>query len=286
MLKQPMLRVFLVAILSCGAASGSDQGVEGKQGPEEIGRSAAKDERPSGQQGSVRADQPTFKSFSKDLGKNFLGLFSEENLLPLLVGAGAAGISLSVDDRVNDWFGNVDDDILGREKSKFGSLQEVGEVLGTQWVVATSVGGLIVANHFTQSERFNAFTYASAQGVLLNTILTSGLKYAVRRDRPDHSNRRSFPSGHTSNMFTMATIASHYYGPRVGIPAYLVAGMVGVTRMEEGVHFLSDVVAGATLGYIVGRTVVRGTDRSRRIMYFPIVSAQDKTVGVMVTARF
>jgi hypothetical protein len=213
-------------------------------------------------------------------------LFSQENLMPLLVGAGAAGVSLALDDSVNNWFGNVDDDGSGGEKSRFGRVEEVGEFLGTQWVMAAGVGGLMLANQFTQSGRFQTFTYASAQGFLLNTMVTSGLKYTVRRDRPDHSNRRSFPSGHTSNMFTMATIAHHYYGAKVSIPAYAAAGLVGVSRLEEGVHFLSDVVAGATLGYIVGRTVVRGVDRNRRVMYFPMVSVQDKAFGVTVAARF
>ena len=124
-----------------------------------------------------------------------------------------------MDDPVNDWFRNVDDNSLCREKSSLGGVQEVGEVLCTQWVVATGLDGLIVANQFAHSERFNAFTYASVQGVLLNTIFTSTLKYTVRRDRPDNTNRRPPPRSHLEYVND---------GPRVGIFAYLTAGMVGV----------------------------------------------------------
>ena len=46
-----------------------------------------------------------------------------------------------------------------------------------------------------------------------------------------------------------------HYGWRVGIPAYAFAGYVAGSRLNEGVHFLSDVVFGATLGIIAGRTV-------------------------------
>ena len=235
MIKQRILHILLIGIVSTGLVYAAD-GIADKEKPEPA-RSVAKEKELSKQQVPVQANQPTFKSFSKDLGKNLVGLFSKENLVPLLVGTGATGIALSLDDPVTDWFGNVDDDIMGTEKSRFGNLEEVGGFLGTQWVVGASIGGLVLAKQFTDSQRFHAFTYASAQGFVLNTVVTVGLKYAVRRERPDQSNTRSFPSGHTSNMFTMATIASHYYGPRVGIPAYIAAGFVGVTRMEKGYIF-------------------------------------------------
>ena len=55
---------------------------------------------------------------------------------------------------------------------------------------------------------------------------------------------------------------------------YAVAALVGVSRIEKGKHFVSDVVFGAALGYIAGRTAVRGTDRSltpQRVALFPVV---------------
>jgi len=83
------------------------------------------------------------------------------------------------------------------------------------------------------------------------------IKYAARRERPDGSNPLSFPSGHTSNAFAWATVAHHHYGAKLGVPGYVLAGLIGASRLEKNVHHLSDVLAGATLGYLVGRTVVR-----------------------------
>lgn len=57
--------------------------------------------------------------------------------------------------------------------------------------------------------------------------------------------------------FMWATVLSRNYGLKVGIPAYAVASYVGVSRLQENAHHTSDVVAGATIGYIVGRTVTR-----------------------------
>jgi membrane-associated phospholipid phosphatase len=57
--------------------------------------------------------------------------------------------------------------------------------------------------------------------------------------------------------FMWATVLSRNYGLKVGIPAYAVAGYVGATRLQENKHHMSDIFAGATIGYIVGRTVTR-----------------------------
>lgn len=54
--------------------------------------------------------------------------------------------------------------------------------------------------------------------------LTLGVKFAARRERPDGSNKRSFPSGHASGTFATATVLQRRYGWKVGVPAYVVAG--------------------------------------------------------------
>jgi membrane-associated phospholipid phosphatase len=79
----------------------------------------------------------------------------------------------------------------------------------------------------------------------------------VGRERPNGQDDKSFPSGHTSNSFALAAVAERHYGWKVGVPAYILASVVGASRIQQDKHYLSDVVAGATLGYIVGRTVVR-----------------------------
>jgi hypothetical protein len=50
-------------------------------------------------------------------------------------------------------------------------------------------------------------------------------------------------------------VANHHYGWRVGVPAYVLASGIGLSRIESNRHHLSDVLAGATIGLIVGRTV-------------------------------
>ena len=66
------------------------------------------------------------------------------------------------------------------------------------------------------------------------------------------SNRRSFPSGHTSASFIAATVAHKLYGRQISSPAFLLAGLTGISRIHDNKHYLSDVIFGAALGITIG----------------------------------
>lgn len=124
-------------------------------------------------------------------------------------------------------------------------------------------------------------TNALAQGGIWTNVFTTGLKLATSRERPDQEDDLSFPSGHTANMFNIAVIAGHYYGKKVEIPLYIFAAFVGWSRVDENAHYLSDVVAGAGLGYLVGKAVIRANqprNESQRLTWVPILGR--KTIGV------
>ncbi|CAH0526823.1 phosphatase PAP2 family protein [Vibrio hippocampi] len=62
------------------------------------------------------------------------------------------------------------------------------------------------------------------------------------------SDRYSLPSGHTAAAFVMATLIGHFY-PDFYLFAYIWATLIGAARILLGVHFLTDVVIGAVLGF-------------------------------------
>ncbi len=95
--------------------------------------------------------------------------------------------------------------------------------------------------------------------VILNTGSTYILKRIVNRDRPaqtypdiiamENERFHSFPSGHTSNAFVTATSLSlNFKKWYVILPSYAWATAVGYSRMHMGVHYPSDVFAGAIVG--------------------------------------
>ena len=91
---------------------------------------------------------------------------------------------------------------------------------------------------------------------IVTQVVTIGIKEAVRRDRPDGTGL-SFPSGHASVTFASATVLERHLGWRAAVPTYAVASYVAASRLHENRHFLSDVVFGAAVGVIGGRTVTR-----------------------------
>jgi membrane-associated phospholipid phosphatase len=64
-------------------------------------------------------------------------------------------------------------------------------------------------------------------------------------------------------MFATASVLHGEYGWRVGLPAYAIASWVGASRIEKRRHYLSDVVAGATIGILAGRSVTIGAGPAR-----------------------
>ena len=88
---------------------------------------------------------------------------------------------------------------------------------------------------------------------LLMGGVVNTLKQTTRVERPDGSNNRSFPSGHTATAFMAATMLTKEYGhisPWIGIGAYTAASATGLMRMANNKHWLSDVLTGAGIGIL------------------------------------
>ena len=94
------------------------------------------------------------------------------------------------------------------------------------------------------------------QAQIMSEILVEPLKLIVRRERPDGSNRQSFPSGHAAVTFATATVIERHLGWRKSVFGYAIASYVAMSRIHDNRHYLSDVIFGAAVGTIAGRTVV------------------------------
>jgi membrane-associated phospholipid phosphatase len=90
--------------------------------------------------------------------------------------------------------------------------------------------------------------------LIVEQAVAGAFKHAVKRDRPDrrhrppvalHPSGPAFPSGHTSSGFYAATALA---GRSSAVPLYGGASLVALSRLHQGVHAASDLIAGALLG--------------------------------------
>ena len=120
---------------------------------------------------------------------------------------------------------------------------------------------ILIAGYINHNKTQQQNGWKIVGALAVNTALSQALKYAVNRDRPYEKYPllinpysrpelgKSFPSGHTSTAFTLAASLSIKY-PKwyVVVPAYAYAASVGYSRLYLGVHYPTDVLAGAALG--------------------------------------
>lgn len=163
------------------------------------------------------------------------------------------------------------------------------EVTGSRKAVRTSgdvgaillpVAGLtaILIQKDWQGLKQGVFAGATTLGV------TYALKYIVKKDRPDHSDRHSFPSMHTSVSFTAASFIQRRYGWKWGIPAYLLSGYVGWSRVYGKKHDWWDVAAGAAIGIGSSYIFTRPFAKKHNLTLSPV--AGDGHCGFYASMQF
>ena len=135
--------------------------------------------------------------------------------------------------------------------------------LNASSVTALSVGipvGLAVTGFIMHDNKIKQDALYMGAAFFVSSIITQSAKRIIDRQRPfekysfiikrdDESGGLSFPSGHVSAAFCTATsLALHYHKWYIIAPAYLFATSVAWARMYQGVHYPSDVIAGALVG--------------------------------------
>jgi len=203
-------------------------------------------------QGQEQSEPPRLV---RQIGIDFKNVFTtRENLVTVGVGLGAAWGAGRFDQEIaqsgfnselNELNGGTAlDGVFEAGEYVGGSLAQVGGAFATYGLgkVFHRPGVELIGRDLVRAQ-------------VVTQSLTLGVKLLVRRERPDGSNQASFPSGHASGAFASATVLQRHYGWKAGVPAYAVAGYIATSRLNEGKHYLSDVVFGAAVGILVGRTI-------------------------------
>ena len=150
--------------------------------------------------------------------------------------------------------------------------------LGNAAPAAVLIGTGYLVGRWSHNDRLSEASSLSAEALLSAGLYSSALKALTGRPRPsggsqgrlfdyhpDQGSGKSFPSGHATGAFAVATVFAHVYSDHrwVSWVAYATAGLVGASRVALNRHFPSDVIVGGLLGNSIGRMVVTHGQDSR-----------------------
>lgn len=153
------------------------------------------------------------------------------------------------------------------------------------WSTASSVGrDVLVGAALGVPAAQNDWTgdLQAAESILLAGGAAYGLKRIFPEERPDRSDRHSFPSGHAAVSFAAAATLENRYGWKAGLPAFVVASFVGAGRVESRKHHWYDVAVGAAIG--TGSGFLLTSKRTGGVRLVPFADSQGG--GISLATRF
>ncbi len=148
------------------------------------------------------------------------------------------------------------------------TVEDIGDIL--QIALPLSALGSTYFRHDREGRKqfARSWGYSSAMVLLV--------KEAVEKTRPNAQGVNSFPSGHTASAFSGASFIHWRYGPRWGVPAFVLAGYTGASRVLAEKHFLDDVISGMSLSVLLNRYFTKPLDPRTRLV--PLVA--EDAVGI------
>jgi membrane-associated phospholipid phosphatase len=185
----------------------------------------------------------------RNLGDDFKHLPAKDNAYLALLGGGLAALAHPADATFNVHLRSHDPLV--------NNIYKPAKYLGdTPEQAALSLGTYAYGRIFDEP-RVSHLGMDLLRAQLIAEAMVEPIKFATRRERPDLSDRQSFPSGHAAVTFATATVIQRHLGWRKSLLGYVVASYVASSRLHDNKHYLSDVVFGAAVGTIAGRTVTQ-----------------------------
>lgn len=201
-----------------------------------------------------------------------------------------AGVTIGLyafDEDIKDWI----------QDNRHDDVSEFAEHFGDRKKVVPSLVIFYALGYAAKNIKAQRTALLTIENVVITAIFTEILKHSFQRHRPNtgdsfdtfdgpsfSSNHESFPSGHTSLAFSVATPIATEYKDNILIPplAYGLASLVGWSRMNDNKHWASDVFVGASLGYFTGKAVCKlnRQDGDSKLSIQPVVSP-DRTAVIL-----
>ncbi len=213
-----------------------------------------------------------------------------------ITAAVVSGVSIGLyfnDEKIQEW-------VLDNRTKTSGDIGDKVTTLGSGYLTAAVVGGMYVYGEVADNSKAVETALLSVESFALTGVFVQVIKRVTGRHRPytgDPYNtwggpslasaNDSFPSGHSSSAFAVASVIAEEYDNAVVPPlAYTVAAITGYNRMQHNAHWASDVFVGAAIGYFTGKAVVAShrSGNASRVSIAPLTDGEGP--GLMLTYRY
>ncbi|MEI8048439.1 MAG: phosphatase PAP2 family protein [Bacteroidota bacterium] len=162
------------------------------------------------------------------------------------------------------------------------------------------IGGFFLGGRLAKDNRLAGTSLTAAKALVVSSVCANIVKQLTHRHRPyqdeipDHANwdgpfsdfeYNSFPSGHSTAAFSMATVFAMEYSETIWIPvlAYTLATGTAVSRLYDNKHWASDVVIGSALGFVTGRFMWKQSRKgNEKLVVIPSIGTHSASVTCMI----
>ena len=285
-----MMILSLSIVLSTGCAAAS-----ARMSETETAGDAAGTMNGGGKQKPVRLDTDYLAGFITDT-RDILSSPSSWGKSGWVRASVAAGITLglySYDREIQDW-------VQDHRNGASDRIADYAEPFGNGMFILPSLGGLYLYSRLYRDERAGRAALLGLRSVIISGLITNAMKFAGHRHRPDSGDGHdvwdgpglsasdlSFPSGHATSAFALASVIASEYEDKAYVPplSYGIAALTALSRVNDNKHWASDVFMGSVIGYAAGKTIYalqRG--RNANLSVIPLVE-RDRTL-VLLTFRW
>jgi membrane-associated phospholipid phosphatase len=163
------------------------------------------------------------------------------------------------------------------------------------------LGILYLYGHFYENEKARTVSLLSLESFIISGIFTQAIKLTGHRHRPNSGDQYdtwdgpsfstdhlSFPSGHSTAAFSIATVIASEYEDNVLIPplAYGIATLTALSRVNDNHHWTSDVFFGSAIGYFTAKSIIglHGSKKERNFSILPVI--YDKHTALLFSYNF
>lgn len=246
--------------------------------------------------GSLKLDINYFKGYFSDI-KSILkapGDWGKSEWLKAALLAGITGGLYAYDQEIQDW-------VQDNRNNHTNKIAEYTKPFGDGRYTLPPLGALYLYGYFMKDKKIRKTSLESLESFIITGIFTQTIKFLGHRHRPGSdasqndwdgpgfsSSHLSFPSGHSSSAFAIATVIASEYksNPFIPVFAYSLAALSALSRVNDNAHWASDVFVGSAIGFFTAKAVIalHANDSQRRFTLLPI--SDGKKSFILISFNF